>query len=243
MTDELSPAARALLRTARSFDDPSHADFRRVRASVLSRVGAAVGVGAALGASSSAFSFAGVAALLGTTAGKIGAAVVLFAGLSTGTYIVTRSPAPKRPPAVVASLPSAPAVESLALPPPVVEVAPRASTTRAETPSKARASAPVPSRAAHVRRAPADLEGEVRLLEEADAELRRGDAIGALVTLGEHAAKYPAGALVDEREGIRAIALCRAGRLAEGRAAADRFLSAARKSSLATRVRNACGIE
>jgi hypothetical protein len=73
--------------------------------------------------------------------------------------------------------------------------------------------------------------------------LRRGDAEAALAQLAEHAAKYPSGALADEREGIRAIALCRSGKLSEGKALADRFLSATRKSSLIMRVRAACGIE
>jgi hypothetical protein len=109
----------------------------------------------------------------------------------------------------------------------------------AEAPSKTRPSL----RGVHTRRATSDLEGEVRLLEEADAELRRGDADAALARLSEHASRYPAGTLADEREGVRAIALCRAGRLAEGKAVADRFLAAARKSSLATRVRTACSIE
>jgi outer membrane protein assembly factor BamD (BamD/ComL family) len=80
-------------------------------------------------------------------------------------------------------------------------------------------------------------------LEDADAELRAGNPTLALARLSEHAAKYPTGALSEEREGIRAIALCRAGRAAEGRAAADRFLSSTRKASLAARVRTACNVE
>jgi hypothetical protein len=110
-----------------------------------------------------------------------------------------------------------------------------------EAPSKVRTAQP--STRVHQRRATSDLEGEVRLLEEADADLRRGDAEAALARLNEHAARYPSGTLADEREGVRAIALCRSGRLAEGKAAADRFLAAARKSSLATRVRTACNVE
>jgi hypothetical protein len=95
----------------------------------------------------------------------------------------------------------------------------------------------------HHRRTTADLEGEARLLEDADAELRAGNPKAALLRLADHAAKYPTGALSDEREGVRAISLCRAGRAVEGRAAADRFLSATRKTSLAARVRTACGID
>ncbi len=76
MMSDLSPQARALLRSARSFDDPSDADSRRVRSFVLTRVGAAAGVGVAIGATMSTFSFAAVDAFLGSTAAKIGTAVL-----------------------------------------------------------------------------------------------------------------------------------------------------------------------
>src|SRR5882672_746292 len=89
MTD-LSPQARALLNAARSFDDPNDDDSARVRAVVLAKVGAAVGVGIAMGATASAFSFAGVSTFLGSATGKIGAAALLVAGLSAGTYMAMR---------------------------------------------------------------------------------------------------------------------------------------------------------
>jgi hypothetical protein len=236
MRDELSPQARALLRASRSFDDPSAADTRRVRASVLARVGTAAGVGAAIGVTTSALSFGGV---FGSTASKIGAAMVLVAGLSAGTYVVTthRAHAPAVSQTMPASL-SRSAAQPV-MPMPKLE-------DKAELPAQplelgTRVRPPI--NRPHVRRATPDLEGEVSLLEAADAELRRGDSDAALARLAEHAAKYPSGALVYEREGVRAIALCRSGRVAEGRAVADRFLGSARKSSLATRVRTACAID
>jgi hypothetical protein len=238
MTDELSPTARALLRAARSYDDPSADDSRRVRAGVLARVGVAAGVGAAVGASS-AWSFAGIGAMLGTTAGKIGTAVVLVAGLSAGTYVATRPRAVPHASAATSSFSIPAPIERPRAPISKIEVAPLANAPVAEAP-KTRTNT---LRGTHARRTSDSLEGEVRLLEEADADLRRGDADSALARLGEHASRYPSGTLADEREGIRAVALCRAGRLAEGRVAADRFLAAARKSSLASRVRTACGVE
>jgi hypothetical protein len=59
--------------------------------------------------------------------------------------------------------------------------------------------------------------------------------------LAEHAAQYPSGALREEREGIRVVALCRAGREAEGKAAAERFLARSPRSTLVARIRAACG--
>jgi hypothetical protein len=211
------------------------ADSRRIRASVLARVGTAAGVGAAIGATTSALSFGGV---FGSTASKIGAAMVLVAGLSAGTYVATTHHA--RAPVVAATMPAAlpRSVAQPVVPMPKVE-------DKAEAPAPLELGTRVhpPVGRTHVRRATPDLEGEVSLLEAADAELRRGDADAALARLAEHAARYPSGALVYEREGVRAIALCRSGRLVEGRAVADRFLGSARKSSLANRVRTACGIE
>jgi len=245
MTDmsDLSPQARALLNSARSFDDPNDDDARRVRAVVLARVGAAVGVGMAVGATASAVSFAGAGSFLGTATGKVSAAVLLVAGLSAGTYVAVRPHVAVRSVPVVLQQPS-PAVGA----PPVQQREARAieAAPVAPLPDSHAKARPLPAPAAKVaqpRRTTADLEGEVRLLEEADAELRRGDAEAAAARLAEHSAKYPSGALVDEREAMRAMALCRLGRVAEGKAVADRFLSATRKSSLAARVRVACGLE
>jgi len=237
MTSDLSSEARDLLRAARSFDDPSEADLRRVRATVMIRVGAA-GIGAAIGATMSSFSFAGVEALFGSTAAKIGAAVLVVAGLSAGSHVGTRSHFIARPAVVVD-----PSRESVAPALPRSSIAVDDSVPGeaqpAEVSGRGRTAA---SRGAHPRRQTPDLDGEVHLLEQADAELRRGDNGAAIERLNEHALRYPSGALSEEREGVRAIALCRGGKV-EGKSMADRFLAATRKSALANRVRAACGIE
>ena len=226
---DLSPQARALLRAARSYDEPTDADARRVRVSVLTKV--AAGVGAAAGLTSYA---SGASALLAGATVKIGAAVLLCAGIGTYAAVQLRAPAPEHVrPAVVQTQPTKAPERLLAVAP--VEEAPAL-----QVESKGRVHASGPS---HRRRTTADLEGEARLLEEADAEIRAGNPSAALVRLAEHAAKYPTGALSDEREGVRAIALCRAGRSIEGRAAADKFLSGTRKTSLAARVRTACSMD
>ncbi len=239
MTD-LSPEARALLRAARRLDDPTEQDSRRVRSSVLARVGTAAGIGASIGATVHASSLAAsTAVLLGSTAGKIGVALLLAGGLSTGAYVAVRSRAPATAAPVVAQVATAPPVIAPSPAPPTrrEEPVPERPSSATTTTTTARNRAPAPA----TRRARSDLEAEVRLLQEADAELRRRDPEAALARLAEHASKYPSGTLAQEREGIRVIALCRAGRLPEGRAAAERFLSQAPKSSLATRVRAACG--
>jgi hypothetical protein len=238
--NDLSPQAKALLRAARSFDEPSDDDHRRIRSSVLSRVGAGAALGLAATLSTSSLA-ASTGAILSGTAAKIGIAVLLAGGLSTGAYFATHSRSASRQ-AVVETVKAAPQPTLPAMSEPVSAVE---SPAAIESPSPQPTRTKEPAAAAAKSRAPrasGDIEGEVRLLEEADADLRRGDAAGALVRLGEHATKYPGGALRQEREGMNVVALCQAGRQAEGRAAAERFLSRSSKSALASRIRAACGI-
>ena len=239
--NELSSEARALLRASRSFDDPDAGDAVRVRASVLAKVGVAVGVGAGVTAATSSLAASPVAAL-GVAVMKVGAAIVVAGGLATAGYVGLRPTVPK-PTLVIVTTATAPApVEKRmpeAVPSVVGEPAPRAVET--PTPSPPRANRARPPSAARAPRATPDIEGEARLLEQADADLRRGDPGAALARLAEHAAKYPDGALREERDGVRVVALCRAGREAEGKAAAERFLARAPRSALATRIRAACG--
>jgi hypothetical protein len=237
---DLSPQAKALLRAARSFDEPSDEDHRRVRSSVLSRVGAGAAIGLAASMSTSTLA-ASTGTLLSGTVAKIGIAVLLAGGISTGAYFATRShSAPVA--AVIDNVKPAP-LPAPARPEPVAPVQAQA---MVDDSSKVEDSPTPPAgRSAAKARAPkvaGDIEGEVHLLEDADAALRRGDGAGALVKLNEHASKFPGGALRQEREGMTVVALCQAGRQAEGRAAAERFLSRSSKSALASRIRAACGI-
>lgn len=247
---DLSSEARALLRDARGFDEPSAADADRVHASVLAKVGIAVGAGAGVTAATTSLA-AAPATALGAVALKITAAIVIAGGVATGGYLAVR-PSPAKhhtaiavsDPPQVSPVPAPMALSPTPLPSPVAEerpadVAPRA---HAKHP-RARHAAPVVTEPSAPARTAPDLEGEAHLLEQADAELRRGDANAALARLGEHAAKYPSGALREEREGMRVVALCRAGRAAEGNAAAERFLARSPRSALASRIRSACGGE
>jgi outer membrane protein assembly factor BamD (BamD/ComL family) len=70
--------------------------------------------------------------------------------------------------------------------------------------------------------------------------LRDGRPDEALRLLAEQERKYARGALHEERAASRVIALCAAGRVAEGRRARDRFLSSYPNSPAADRVRASC---
>lgn len=87
---------------------------------------------------------------------------------------------------------------------------------------------------------PSTLAEEMRILRSAQSALSAGDPDSALARLAEHARRFPTGAMVEEREAARIVALCRAGRREEARTAAATFLRERPTSPLAARVRTSC---
>ena len=83
---------------------------------------------------------------------------------------------------------------------------------------------------------------EMRLLEVAQRELSAQRASAALVSLQEHARRFPSGALSQEREAVRILALCQLGRQSEARRAAKVFLRSAGASPLVPRIRESCAM-
>jgi hypothetical protein len=243
--DELNSHARALLDAANTFDDPTDMDRDRVRAAVLMRVGSVAAVGTATIAAAKASSAAASAgpllastltsaALFSGAAVKLGAVVVIGALATAGAYVAFR------PAHTTAGVPAAKPAAA-----PVAVIAPQAAADSApaavdalDLPTDDAKPSP-----AHPHPRSADLEGEMKLLRQADAALRRGDSAAALAAVNKHAALYPTGVLSQEREGVRAIALCGAGSMSQGQAAARRFLAQASKSPLSSRIRSACSIE
>ena len=247
--DDLSPKTRALLDAARSFDDPSDEDRDRVRSAVLLRVGslAAAGTVAITAAKTSSAAASAVPLLANTLtttttifsglAAKVGVAVAI-AAVASGAYVAFRPahPAPAPVAVVATSVPAAPAPVQVAAPAAATDETPAVDANDLPVLDDSKPAAPHASRA-HV----ASLEGEMKLLRTADAALRRGDSAAALSALNQEAAQYPHGALSQEREGMRVIALCSSGS-SQGKSAAQRFLSSAAKSPLASRIRSACSL-
>jgi hypothetical protein len=83
---------------------------------------------------------------------------------------------------------------------------------------------------------------EARALADVQRELREGRNTEALVMLAVQNREFAGGALGQEREAARIMALCAAGRVAEGRPAAERFLTANPGSPVATHIRSSCGV-
>jgi len=252
--DDLNPKTRALLDAARSFDDPTDEDRERVRGAVLMRVGslAAAGTVAVTAAKTSsaaasaapflANSLATSSTIFGGLAAKVGVAVVVAGAVASGAYVALR-PAHKAPAPVAMLAPSMPVAAPAQAPAPL---APPPAATTDEAPVVDPNDLPVdevkPATARSSHAHVASLEGEMKLLRTADAALRRGDSAAALSALSQQAAQYPHGALSQEREGMRAIALCASGSLSQGQSAAQRFLAHAEKSPLASRIRSACSL-
>jgi hypothetical protein len=86
----------------------------------------------------------------------------------------------------------------------------------------------------------AQLAEEARLLREAETARRGGDIARATSRLDEHRRRFPRGALATERDAARVLVLCDAGRTAEAKKLAARFLGRYPRSPLADRVRSAC---
>ncbi len=87
--------------------------------------------------------------------------------------------------------------------------------------------------------APDTLAAELALLRQANVALSRGDHAAALAALNEHAANFPRGVMIAERNGTRALVLCASG--APGsRESAQRFLDTHPRSPIAQRIRDNC---
>ena len=97
---------------------------------------------------------------------------------------------------------------------------------------------------ADVEAAPTNrLAEETALLAASNAELRRGDARGALSLLDDADRRYPSGVLREEVLATRVIARCQMGDAPDkaARRGASAFLARHPASPLATRVRSSCG--
>ncbi len=130
---------------------------------------------------------------------------------------------------------------------PVQTPSPTTSTTPVATPTPLPASPPSPRRPTQTTTDPpapttaaSTLADEAALLQAAQTALSAGSPSTALTELERHRQNFATGVLSREREALYVAALCAAGRLDEGRAAATKFLRAHPTSVLSERVRHAC---
>ena len=214
---------------------------RRVAAALALRLG--TGAAKAVIAASTGYTGVVVAIALGAVA-----AVAIGLGNRSGPASAT---APSEPPRVASTMPRPSAILPAELDdarPAPAELTPVAKPTEAApdasirvTPAHPRPSSPQPS-AAPVDEVAAALAAEVAMITAAKTALDGGDSSSALQRLAEHARRFPAGQLVAERAGYRAMALCAAGRDIEGRGEARVFIGLHPHSPLVARVARACDV-
>jgi hypothetical protein len=246
MTD-LTPEDEALLERARAVGVPTAEDHARVK----QRIFAQIGVGAAALASTSTAGAAATGGGIVIVVSKVALAVVLVAAtVGTGIVMTRHGPqkatirqAPEPASAVSGSAgPSGVTTNMTATSAVVTDPAaePVAPPSTVSPPKAVEVPPPRPQRSA----TPAwtsTLPAEADLLRSADESFRAGSPALALAALDEHAARFPSGALVQEREAERVVVLCALGRTQDARTAAGAFLRSWPRSPLAARVRSSCG--
>jgi hypothetical protein len=230
---DLSPSTRRLLETYRTAEVvPTQA-----RARVWSRVMRTVAVGGAVTAAGTAtgvgWAASGAASSTLVVATKW-VAVGLVAA-ATGSIAVKQA-VERRQPAVVPAVtrPEKAPHEDVAPPQPAQPLTPAPSpgptaVTPAPPQPKGEPSAPAPS-----------ILDEARLLEQAQRDLSAGSPERALGRLDQYRERHARGALDEEAQATRVLALCAAGRRAEGQALAERFASDHPRSPLLRRVLAGC---
>jgi hypothetical protein len=216
---ELSREASELLDAGRYAFRPNDADRARVLAAIT---GAATLAGGAAVASAAKLSWAGF-----RWAQVVAVAIPVAAGgLYLGHNAIGSAAISVAPPTA-----SAQARTPLAAKTPTVEPL--------SEPAVAVPSArPTPS-IARPRSGP-QIGQEVALLSKAQAELSSGRANQALLALAEHAQRFPAGALAEERMATRSRALCAVGRMAEAETELSRVERRNPGSPYLPRAREAC---
>jgi hypothetical protein len=239
---ELGREAKALVEAASGGDEPTDENRARVRAAIGAQLVAAAAAGATL-ASAKSSAAAGSAVPVGLkTLTLVSLALVTAAGVGTVIYVRSTAAIEAGPPAAVRTTTSDPA--SPAAPAPALtDSAPPAAVLPPAEPAATEKRRPMPppsAMPARARGATASVEAEMGLIGEAREALRSGEGARALLLLDEHAHRYPAGALGEERDAMRVASLCALGRVAEARAAASQFLRAFPESPHAARVRASC---
>jgi hypothetical protein len=246
MTDSLrqndrSPAAEQLLARARRGTEPSLVDERRVRSRLHARVLAAPLL---LGARS-AHAFA--------SASKLSAAKLLLAlGVCGGTAVVAgvalkhgfgaQNQAPSGARVLSSARPAA--AQPAPLPAPIGRAQLADSVPQIEVPAPIVAvPVPVVKRPASgaspvLSLSPQDMQLEIAGLQRAQQLLHAGSAAQAVTALDQLARQVPLGALMEERDATRVIALCTLGRAQA--AGVDAFLARYPNSVHSGRVRTAC---
>jgi hypothetical protein len=212
--------SRRLIDDANAADLPAPDAQAKLWESLSQRIGqplppTAAAAQHALGAGAKLGLLSGVSAKLLIGAGLLGAVASSY-----GVYTLAHKPTAES--AQPAPLAPRPAPASEARPPGEAR------------PNQALAPAPAPVEVA------SSLLEETRLLASAQRALSAGAAAKALLLIDQHRARFPQGALAQERDAARVLALCALGRRADAQRERHAFLHTWPDSPLSARVRAGC---
>lgn len=251
----------ALYRAARREEEPTRADRRVVRAALLSAGATAV----AVQASAATVKLMGVlpAATKVFTVGQLASLVSVGLALGTGVAVVGVAASPKHAaPAFAVTAPPRqnpkPVAVRRTVPEPAFAPEPSIASANAEPSSSPSPNNQEPAtnnqppialnkrpvwasqQPATNNQQPVALLAESRGLAEVQGALNAQDPARALALLAAQDTAFRSGALGQERDAARVIALCAAGRANEAAVLRDQFLSVYPSSPLAKRVSKTC---
>jgi tetratricopeptide (TPR) repeat protein len=233
---EMSYEACQLVDAGREAFRPAESDRARLMAAITGAATLSVGMAAAAGAQRS------LGSLLSVAHATRVLAIALPLTAAAGVYFwhaTGESPAPVQPPAPLAR-PALVAAKRVVPPMPVPEA-------DAVEPPSAPSPPVAPERSGTVVGEAAkpgnEIRQEVALLSKAQAALSRGRPQEALEALAEHAARFPRGALTEERAATRARTLCALGRRQEAEAELKRIEKLNPTSAYLARARESCGLQ
>ncbi len=230
---ELSQESSRLICAGREAFRPSEADRARLMAALTGAATLSVGVAAVAGAQRS------LSAIFGASHAARLLAIALPVAAAGGYY---GWHATEQPPAKTQmALPVNRARVVVApTPAPAVKVAEPEAVEPSSEPSASAAPGRSASPVGELPKPGIEIRQEVALLSKAQAALSRGRPQEALAALSEHAARFPQGALTEERAATRARTLCALGRTREAEAELKRMAKLNPASAYLARARESC---
>jgi hypothetical protein len=231
---DLSTRAQRLIELTRQVDGPEASRRARVRAALAGALATGTVSAAAQASLGAAAVGTGAKAAVGGLGWFVAGAALGVAVTVSGQYALGRWTAPRETVPGEVAVPRAAART-------VVVPAKQPSTGPSLAPPPAAAMPPARTASAHPPTVvSATLGEEMRLLEQTQVALRSGKPDRALELVREYDRRFGAGALREEAQAARVLALCRAGRVEAGRQAAARFSAEFPGSPLLPRVRRSC---
>lgn len=240
---ELSYESKALIESEGPLDEATPAEIDATHARVLGALGA---IPAPVPSPTPHPTPLAGKAAAATSLKVVGSAIAAAVGSSALLFALTK-PAAQHPAA-----PSAAPPALLGPAAPTAVPAPAASAPAELEPAPTPSAAPSPATVLHPRKPsapapsaarPASASEEALLVATAEAQLRGGHPAAALALYEQHLREYPQGALRQESQNGRVVALCGVGRAAEARAYLERFAATHPRSPSLLRMQRACGVE